>query len=923
MAEHQQIQQSKKPDPTFQKQATPASPSHESNPSSIIQRAKINPKSLSHADVMQLQRSIGNQAVGKLLSGLGNPFTAQQAPVQREESPEEDEETLQGKMMDTVQCQIPEDEEELMQGKFTSGLTGTLQAKEEAPPNKTGMPDRLKSGIENISGMDLSGVRVHYNSSKPEQLNALAYTQGQEIHVAPGQEKHLPHEAWHVVQQAQERVKPTMQLKDGVPVNADEGLEHEADVMGAKAFTSGQDVFLQQGAYEPGSRGGQKLIAHELTHVVQQTENTLSRAVLQQSQHLGQGEVDIIQRQFQPATTTNNAHLRNDGVWGTYVGNRIDSGSEIVVDQTQHRTETHLLRSDTTWTKAVNVTGLNWTWGAHNGHTTYIRNSRIGAAKQYPQRADDVYKPSRRKYVERPQLNWHHRTGEFVEIEDSVTTANAKVAYHKGSYKRITPATGQIDNLDANEQLQLDTPALEGHLFNRVRTVLTDATDTVAWGDKLKTDANIEKVMCSKGGGSKALRFDDFGKILSGEKFVAYFKWVTADNGPFHRIQEGAEYVRGSLEHWRKWLYPPDGTGVTITSISLTGSDLHENGLGVMFVRFNKDNAGLNADYSAAGDHELVVKPEERVLEQRLFGTEDDSLAKTINAQVGLAGPAQIATYKQKVDAGFGTLCEKVVAPQAKNLPRDLVRPITQAMKESLVFVLITGLTDLHGENVLWDAHGKPYMIDADNALKLKYMTPGEATAQSGYTDYAGSGRASETLKKVYASSPGYETAIMQALTTPGTAEQERLLSKVKAIFSGSVGRTVPIETAVWGGRLKEFIVCLNEGLNTDRAISGTAPTTKWQWCDYYASTVPQGKGASAPGLKGEVGIRGGTDGNFQHGQERTQLYADFKMGQIPFYNYQYGTGNVLHNGQVIWSGQTITERMAGLFTLFPNQKVV
>ncbi|ELS32850.1 hypothetical protein Pse7429DRAFT_1276 [Pseudanabaena biceps PCC 7429] len=38
----------------------------------------------------------------------------------------------------------------------------------------------------------------------------------------------------------------------------------------AKAFTTGQDVFFRQGAYNPSSKGGQELIAHELTHVVQQ-----------------------------------------------------------------------------------------------------------------------------------------------------------------------------------------------------------------------------------------------------------------------------------------------------------------------------------------------------------------------------------------------------------------------------------------------------------------------------------------------------------------------------------------------------------------------------------------------------------------------------------------------------------------------------
>lgn len=54
--------------------------------------------------------------------------------------------------------------------------------------------------------------------------------------MGPGQEKHLPHEAWHVVQQMQGRVQPTVQTMDRVPVNDDEKLEHEADVMGLKAL---------------------------------------------------------------------------------------------------------------------------------------------------------------------------------------------------------------------------------------------------------------------------------------------------------------------------------------------------------------------------------------------------------------------------------------------------------------------------------------------------------------------------------------------------------------------------------------------------------------------------------------------------------------------------------------------------------------
>jgi len=121
--------------------------------------------------------------------------------------------------------------------------SGSLQRKadmvgsaaQHAPhPNLTGLPDDLKSGIENLSGFSMDDVRVHYNSSKPATVQALAYTQGTDIHVAPGQEKHLPHEAWHVVQQKAGRVSPTTNI-NGMPVNDNAALEHEADVMGEKA----------------------------------------------------------------------------------------------------------------------------------------------------------------------------------------------------------------------------------------------------------------------------------------------------------------------------------------------------------------------------------------------------------------------------------------------------------------------------------------------------------------------------------------------------------------------------------------------------------------------------------------------------------------------------------------------------------------
>lgn len=104
--------------------------------------------------------------------------------------------------------------------------------------NNTGLPDNLKSGVENLSGYSMNDVRVHYNSDKPAQLQAHAYAQGTDIHLASGQEKHLPHEAWHVVQQKQGRVQPTLQMKGKTDINDDAQLEKEADMMGEKALNT-------------------------------------------------------------------------------------------------------------------------------------------------------------------------------------------------------------------------------------------------------------------------------------------------------------------------------------------------------------------------------------------------------------------------------------------------------------------------------------------------------------------------------------------------------------------------------------------------------------------------------------------------------------------------------------------------------------
>ncbi|MEZ4383923.1 MAG: DUF4157 domain-containing protein [Nannocystaceae bacterium] len=112
-----------------------------------------------------------------------------------------------------------------------------------APPpgvrRTAGLPPALQSGVESLSRVAMDDVRVHYNSPEPRSVGALAFTKGASIHLGPRQERHLPHEAWHVVQQKQGRVAATRQDK-GVAINDSTALEREATTMGARALARGR-----------------------------------------------------------------------------------------------------------------------------------------------------------------------------------------------------------------------------------------------------------------------------------------------------------------------------------------------------------------------------------------------------------------------------------------------------------------------------------------------------------------------------------------------------------------------------------------------------------------------------------------------------------------------------------------------------------
>jgi hypothetical protein len=124
--------------------------------------------------------------------------------------------------------------------------TASAPESEAAPSNAQvqasmaggGLPEDLRAGIENLSGVSMGDVQVFHGSSEPAEVGARAHAQGSDIHLAPGADDALPHEAWHVAQQRQGRVSPNAKVGDN-GMNADANLEAEAESMGAKAASLG------------------------------------------------------------------------------------------------------------------------------------------------------------------------------------------------------------------------------------------------------------------------------------------------------------------------------------------------------------------------------------------------------------------------------------------------------------------------------------------------------------------------------------------------------------------------------------------------------------------------------------------------------------------------------------------------------------
>ncbi|MGF1576625.1 MAG: DUF4157 domain-containing protein [Cyanophyceae cyanobacterium] len=207
--------------------------------------------------------------------------------LQREELPEEEE--LMMKPEGSLQREVMPEEEELMMKPEGSiqreemPEEEELQMKSEGSIQREGMPEeeelmmkpegslQRKDFISNSVWQEAARIPSQSHSIQRQgegQLPASAWLEGS-ISQSRGGGSSLPKPLKGSLEQA---FKSDF---SGVRVHTDGQADQMSRSIQAKAFTTGSDIFFRSGAYEPGSRSGQELLAHELTHVVQQSRGDL------------------------------------------------------------------------------------------------------------------------------------------------------------------------------------------------------------------------------------------------------------------------------------------------------------------------------------------------------------------------------------------------------------------------------------------------------------------------------------------------------------------------------------------------------------------------------------------------------------------------------------------------------------------------
>jgi hypothetical protein len=178
------------------------------------------------------------------------------APEQAQRAPKLDEDELKAKSLPGVQRAMPKlDEEDLKKKPMPGGVQRAMPKLDEEDLKKKPMPGAVQrnGGLSTAEGGPIGGDVER--SIEGARSGGRSLDSGVRVQMEPAFGADF----------------------SGVKVHSDSKADGLNKSLQARAFTTGQDIFFRKGEYNPGSAGGKELLAHELTHVVQQNGPTVAK----------------------------------------------------------------------------------------------------------------------------------------------------------------------------------------------------------------------------------------------------------------------------------------------------------------------------------------------------------------------------------------------------------------------------------------------------------------------------------------------------------------------------------------------------------------------------------------------------------------------------------------------------------------------
>ncbi len=681
----------------------------------------------------------------------------------------------------------------------------------------------------------------------------------------------------------------------------------------AKAFTHGSNIFFRDGAPDVSRASGQELIAHELTHTLQQTGDTGRK-------------VAPLRRLLDGEEPANHAHEWTD------LDDEANEAENEDGQQTKDAEPDSMTPSDEPSTEPSTGSSVQRTVAPS------LVVGRGGRARRNAM-IHRTFRPSRvvsNAHLRDP-ADWNTFKGPTIS-KNSVILANSEssvrqrtpgnqVVLKKGREVRWMPAVSigpdyrqgipaERQGYIRQERVQTVEPTLGPAYKRRITAILRSAE---ALYPNLLTNVLVQEGVAHY---DKQLEFFVINNIRlnkwDGNVVESFAEAFSSTEAKFTRIKEGADYLAKTLDHWQTELHPTRKGEVRIASLKYMQSDLHERGLGVVKVKFDKPLGG-GTPFDTDEHPEVMIKPEDKSLELALLGAQPGSAVNKINKIVGLTTPdEQLTSIKMCSDEEYGAMIEAVKATSAEDLAKlgGPTGPTAKAFHETLVFALLAGLDDLHKENVFWDAQGRPFLIDADNVLIHNQMLNKEngKRIQTGFggaeTDYYDNTSAVANKNAIETGdNTGVDSKILDAMLYDDD-KRRQIIEALKIALDSKRGRVVPMRTAKWGDKVGEYPGSQDKEKLLDDASDP----------DFLVRETTGFDEDFGPGLFGTAG-KNLAGAGYQRDKERAELKADFEKGVIPFYEYEFTTGWVRHNDERVYDGLTLDQALNLIVQKFDRHK--